>query len=67
MEAACWAAGVAIDNDTRHDMRFGCNCLQAPMYARLVPLLLRHASFPADFTSWQECISIDEEVFSRFR
>ncbi len=48
-------------------MRFGCNCLQAPMYARLVPLLLRHASFPADFTSWQECISIDEEVFSRFR
>lgn len=37
------------------------------MYARMVPLLLRQAAFPADFTSWEECLSMDEEVFTRFR
>ncbi len=40
---------------------------QAPMYARLLPLLLRHAAFPDDFTSWDDCVSVDEEVFLRFR
>lgn len=37
------------------------------MYARMVPLLLQQAAFPADFTSWEECVALDEEVFSRFR
>lgn len=37
------------------------------MYARMLPLLLKQAAYPADFTSWDECVALDEEVFSRFR
>jgi hypothetical protein len=37
------------------------------MYARMLPLLLQQAAYPAVFTSWDECVALDEEVFSRFR
>ncbi len=37
------------------------------MYRRLLPLLLQHAAFPADFTTWEECTSVDQEAFDSFR
>ena len=41
--------------------------LQQPMYRRLLPLLLQHAAFPEDFTTWEECVSVDREAFDSFR
>lgn len=41
--------------------------LQQPMYARMLPLLLRHAQYPEDFTTWEECLSVDQEAFESFR
>lgn len=38
-----------------------------PLFARLLPLLLAHARYPADFTSWVECLEDDADDFHRFR
>ncbi|KAK9804313.1 hypothetical protein WJX72_006272 [[Myrmecia] bisecta] len=41
--------------------------LGRPLFGNLLQPLLRHASFPADFSSWEECTDDDEELFDRFR
>jgi hypothetical protein len=39
----------------------------APMFAQLLQPLLSHARYPADFTSWEECVEEDSDDFHRFR
>lgn len=39
----------------------------APLFSRLLPLLLMHTRYPADFTSWKESIDEDADDFYRFR
>ena len=43
--------------------------LRAPLYAQLLPHLLRHAQYPEGFTSWEQHVedARDEESFKRFR
>lgn len=43
--------------------------LRAPLYAQLLLHLLRHAQYPAGFTSWEQHVEDDrdEESFKRFR
>ena len=38
-----------------------------PLCRRLLHALLQQACYPADFTSWSECIDDDEDDFKRFR
>ena len=38
-----------------------------PLCRRLLHALLRQACYPADFTSWPECLDDDEDDFNRFR
>ena len=38
-----------------------------PLCRRLLHGLLRHACYPADFTTWSECVDDDQDDFSRFR
>ena len=40
--------------------------LRAPMHARLVEVMLKQATLPHDFTSWEEAEE-DKETFERFR
>lgn len=30
-------------------------------------MLLQHASLPADFTTWEDCVTVDEDSFDSFR
>ena len=43
--------------------------LRAPLYAQLLPHLLRHAQYPEGFASWEQHVEDDrdEESFKRFR
>ena len=41
--------------------------LHASMWAKVVPDLLAIASFPEDFTTWEEALDDDADGFHRFR
>ena len=38
-----------------------------PLCRRLLRALLQQACYPANFTSWPDCLDDDEDDFSRFR
>ena len=39
--------------------------LGKPIYTKLLDLLIRRLSYPADFVSWEEEVNMDPEDFAR--